>query len=432
MFECISSFVIIAFETLCCRIFYESFCVELKENKKWYRKTYIVLMPCILYVCSLLLSDWLVIKHVTVIIVISSLMGLYYKISIKKATIFALLYQGLVLVADYIAYASSITFFSIAGDVKQEYAEEGKLVVILSKIVMLLCVLLVKKQFGKKSTEKLEDTVWTRFFFFPIFTILTVVAMIITSSYMDNRMQTYVLYITLFGIVIMNVVVYSMINYIVDREIKLQEKEILEMQVKNQMKIYHSISENYELQKSKVHEFKNQILCIEALLKKKEYIEASKYVNSISNSLMNEKNAINTNHVIINAVLNTKYEEALKKKIVFCVKVNDLNKIRIEDEDLVILLANLLNNAIEACEKCEKKRVIKLKFVVEDGYVILSVKNTYNHPIKYDNNEIKTSKSIMPEEHGIGIKNVVRIIEKYDGSYVIRNDKDEFYFSIIF
>ena len=166
--------------------------------------------------------------------------------------------------------------------------------------------------------------------------------------------------------------------------------------------------------------------------KEKEYVEAGKYVNGISNSLLNEKNVINTNHVIINAILNTKYEEAVKKKIVFSVKVNDLSKIKIEDEDLVVLLANLLNNAIEACEKCEEKRVIKLKFIEEDEQVILSVKNTYNHPIKYDNNEIKTSKSIMPEEHGIGIKNVIRIIEKYDGSYVIRNDEDEFYFSIVF
>ena len=94
--------------------------------------------------------------------------------------------------------------------------------------------------------------------------------------------------------------------------------------------------------------------------------------------------------------------------------------------------ANLLNNAIEACERCEKKRIIKFKFIEEDEQVILSVKNTYNHPLKYDNNEIKTSKSIMPEEHGIGIKNVIRIIEKYDGSYVIRNDEDEFYFSVMF
>ena len=44
-------------------------------------------------------------------------------------------------------------------------------------------------------------------------------------------------------------------------------------------------------------------------------------------------------------------EEAISKNIVFVFKVNDLSKIVIKDEDLVVILANLLNNAIEACEK---------------------------------------------------------------------------------
>ena len=112
-------------------------------------------MMCLLYVCGLFLSEWLVIKQIAVIIIISTIMSLYYKISIRKAAIFALFYQGLALIVDYIAYASSIAFFSITGDVKQKYAVEGNLVVALSKIVLFLCVLLVKKQFGKKSTERL-------------------------------------------------------------------------------------------------------------------------------------------------------------------------------------------------------------------------------------------------------------------------------------
>ena len=38
MFEYISSFAIIVFETLCCKMFYESFCVELKEIKNGVEK----------------------------------------------------------------------------------------------------------------------------------------------------------------------------------------------------------------------------------------------------------------------------------------------------------------------------------------------------------------------------------------------------------
>ena len=42
---------------------------------------------------------------------------------------------------------------------------------------------------------------------------------------------------------------------------------------------------------------------------------------------------INTNNVIVNAILNTKYQEMTDKGIVFAFRVNDLSKIGISDED---------------------------------------------------------------------------------------------------
>lgn len=46
----------------------------------------------------------------------------------------------------------------------------------------------------------------------------------------------------------------------------------------------------------------------------------------------------------------------------------------ISDEDVVVIMSNLLNNAIEACEKCRGDKIIKLKIVIEDNNAIISVK----------------------------------------------------------
>jgi sensor histidine kinase regulating citrate/malate metabolism len=222
-----------------------------------------------------------------------------------------------------------------------------------------------------------------------------------------------------------------LIDDIVERETKLHENKLFQMQVKNQSEMYRAISENFDNQKKKTHEFKNQIICIESLLGKKQYSELEKYVKGIYGELNKELDAINTNNVIVNAILNTKYQEASSKGIVFVFRVNDLSDIKIEDEDVVIILSNLLNNAIEACEKCADNKVIKLKFVKEDDMVIIAVKNTFNHQLNYENGEIKSTKLENPFEHGIGIKNIIKVIEKYSGSYVIDNNNQEFYFSII-
>lgn len=153
----------------------------------------------------------------------------------------------------------------------------------------ILCILLLKKHFGKKSTETLSDKIWGRFLFFPVFTIITIIAMIMTFQYTKNEVQANVLYSISLGLAVMNIFVYFLINDIVTTEAKLHEKEILGLQFKNQIDMYRSISENYEIQKKKSHEFKNHILCIESLLKDHEYDKASKYVRNISNTFIGEK-----------------------------------------------------------------------------------------------------------------------------------------------
>lgn len=243
--------------------------------------------------------------------------------------------------------------------------------------------------------------------------------------------QANLLAVIAFGMVGMNILVFYLINDIMEREVKMHENKVFQIQAKNQLEMYRSISENFDNLKKKTHEFKNQISCIESLLDKKQYFKLEEYVKKIYGSLNNEPDAINTNNVIVNAILNTKYQEAEAKGIVFVFKVNDLSELQMKDEDVVTILANLLNNAIEACEACEDKKVIKFKFFKEDDKIIIAVKNTFNYDVIYENGEIKSTKTSSLDEHGVGIKNVLKSIEKYGGSYVIEDKNKEFFFSII-
>lgn len=195
--------------------------------------------------------------------------------------------------------------------------------------------------------------------------------------------------------------------------------------------MYSSVSENFVKQRKLTHEYKNQILCIESMLSAGRYDELKNYVGNISGNLSRELDYIKTNNVIADAILNSKYREISDKGITFIFQLNDLSGISIADEDIVIILSNLLNNAIEACEKYCGKKVIKMKFMKECDSTIISVKNTYDGKLDIRDGEIQTSKICNMDEHGIGIKNIIDVVTKYQGSYVIQNDKEEFYFSII-
>ena len=63
----------------------------------------------------------------------------------------------------------------------------------------------------------------------------------------------------------------------------------------------------------------------------------------------------------------------------------------------MVIMSNLLNNAIEACEKCRVDKIIKLKIVIEDNNAIISVKNTYENAVIYENGEIQTTKILDTE-----------------------------------
>lgn len=432
MFYYLSNLAIIFFEVICCKIFFEIFHTQKEKPRKQANVVLVLSLVSLDYLFVIVFYRNFIIKEIVVILTIAVFMHACQRIGFIRAVVFAALYQGLLLLVDFIVYVMNNKIFVSEEVMESEYIFKEGMIIAFGKILLFLFIILLKKIFSNKSTDILTNIEWLRFLIFPVFTILTISALLITFKQTNNQSQSNVLCIIAFGMVGMNLVVFYLINNILEREKKIQESKSFEWQVRSQTKLYHSISENYEQQKVKSHEFQNIIMCIESLVRDKDFPELERYISKISSNFNNERIVINTNHVIINAVLNTKYAEALSKNIVVIFRVNDLSDLQISDEDLVIILSNLLNNAIEACEQCERNRVLKLKFVREESLIILSVKNTCNHKVIVQNNEIKTSKIVKPEEHGIGIKNIIKALEKYDASYVIKNDKEDFYFSIMF
>ena len=429
MFDLMQSVLFIFIEIVCCKIFYETF-GEVRY-KGWINTIQFVLLLGSIFILSFGFSEYFVIRQISGIWLFSVFMLWHVKISLKKSFVLAILFDALLLAMDYLIYLISRWFSLSSESLGQQYEIGLALVYLLAKVILFFVVLIIRKQFGKKSMEMMLDTEWLRFLFFPVFTIVAISAMLSVFGYVQTVEQANLLFVIAFGMVGMNIVVFYLINDVVEREAQMHENKVFQIQAKNQLEMYRSISENFDNQKRKTHEYKNQISCIESLLDKKQYSKLEEYVKKIYGSLNNEPDAINTNNVIVNAILNTKYQEADAKGIVFVFRINDLSELKIKDEDVVTILANLLNNAIEASETCEDKKVIRFKFVKEDDMIIIAVKNTYNYDVIYENGEIKSTKTSSVDEHGVGIKNVLKIIEKYDGSYVIEDKDKEFFFSII-
>ncbi len=91
------------------------------------------------------------------------------------------------------------------------------------------------------------------------------------------------------------------------------------------------------------------------------------------------------------------------------------------------MLANILDNAIEAVMKIKQKdkRIISLNITCNHGLSILSIYNYFNNEIKVEDDVPLTSKK-NKKEHGFGFKSIKNIVEKYGGALTFEADKEIF------
>lgn len=190
---------------------------------------------------------------------------------------------------------------------------------------------------------------------------------------------------------------------------QLQENALLHQQMDIQTDSIVALERSYRNQRKATHEYKHQLQTIYDLLENEKVADAKAYVQHLQGMQTTRIFAVNSHHPIIDAVLNHKYQTAKEHEIDFQIQVNDLSQISIGTDELVVLLSNLLDNAIEACCRIEGRRTIQCSILL-DGTLFLSVRNTSN-PVNIIGDTIPTSKT-PKEEHGFGLSRIQLIMKQ--------------------
>ncbi|MCM1282901.1 MAG: GHKL domain-containing protein [Muribaculaceae bacterium] len=378
--------------------------------------------------------DFFYIKAILVVGITAAVMLLLFRIRCAKAVVLSMFFYGAQLTAEYlvIVLMGKLIWLITGRPFELSDVFTFSVVCIVNKILLLGVVLGIGKGLGEKSRGVLTRKEWWSLFVVSFITIYLIIALVLRTDviYSTNPDRSHV-YIAI-GIPVINFIICYLIYSVMKKEVQLREHIIFRDKLKSETAMYRSISENLERQQKRTHEYKNQIAAIRALAADGKLSELNTYLEKIDNNLQLRTNAVDTNHVIVNAILNTKYREAVEQGTVFVLKVNDLSKLKMEDEDIVTILSNLLSNALEACGKCKgKERIVKLKFVLENGQCVISVKNSMEVKPVMEDGRFLTSKGEEAGEHGIGVRNIVEVIEKYNGRYVIDYDGEFFQMVIL-
>lgn len=434
MLEYITDITILIIEIVCYFTFFDIFAVKRKLSKSKIIIT-VFLLVLFLRLCIYFLRNYTIIKILITIIIILLSMLYLYKISTIKALILMFFVQGILAIIDYIIIMILAKLYGDITALESASGLIGRLIIILSRLILFVGLIILSRISTKKNnsvTADMSDKEWIQFLIFPIFTICAVMLMTssVIKSYHSDIIAIY--YIIAIGLIVLNLVVFHLISEILENSRNMKEAEALRQQSIGQLELYNSMRENYNIQRQRTHEYKNQIVCMDMLMKKKDYSKLEDYIGNISDGLDAQLDMVDTNNDVVNAIFNAKYYEAIKNDVLVVLKINDLSDIKISDNDIVTILSNLLDNAIEAAKQCDiGKRIVKIKMLYEDAVLSIAVSNSYKaEPVLTEDGYIRTTKKDR-EEHGWGMRNVVATLEKYNAEYIIDYKNGEFVFSII-
>ena len=403
MFEYITDITILIIEIVCSFIFFDILAVKKEKNKKKVILSVLVLI-LLLRLCICFLNKYTIIKMLMIIVIMLLVMRFLYDISIVKALILVFFVQSIMTLIDYIIIMILAKLYGDITALESASALIGRLIIILSRLILFVGLIILSRISTKKNnsvTADMSDKEWIQFLIFPIFTICAVMLMTssVIKSYHSDIIAIY--YIIAIGLIVLNLVVFHLISEILENSRNMKEAEALRQQSIGQLELYNSMRENYNIQRQRTHEYKNQIVCMDMLMKKKDYSKLEDYIGNISDGLDAQLDMVDTNNDVVNAIFNAKYYEAIKNDVLVVLKINDLSDIKISDNDIVTILSNLLDNAIEAAKQCDiGKRIVKIKMLYEDAVLSIAVSNSYKaEPVLTEDGYIRTTKKDR-EEHG--------------------------------
>lgn len=192
------------------------------------------------------------------------------------------------------------------------------------------------------------------------------------------------------------------------------EKKLLIHHLEMENKLNNDMANVVETLRSLRHDMNNHIVVLKNLIDTKQYVVLQEYADDLCKEISPANDFVFIKNKALSALLYNKSINAKMKDIDFDTIIS-LDFINIPEKDLCSLIGNLLDNAIEACEKVLDNKYIELTIYAKDDYYYIKCNNTFVEPPLISNNTLVSRKK-SNGLHGIGFKNMKAIVNKYSGN----------------
>ena len=176
------------------------------------------------------------------------------------------------------------------------------------------------------------------------------------------------------------------------------------------------------------HEMRGHLTNIKGLAGRGEYASLEDYIAKLDESMSGFELTLQTGNPVTDVIVNDTRRRSLDLGIRFQVDFHYPQAGGYDAFDVGIILQNLLQNALEACEKAgEGKRFIVLTGKRKGRFFLIEVKNSFVGEVIFGQDGLPaTTKKEDAPMHGIGLSNVRWEAEKYMGELELKINQREF------
>lgn len=332
--------------------------------------------------------------------------------SLFIASIFSLSFSicRYILIFTYVTTAFYFEYKSVVLDIR---------IIIAFQIVVLILIFLFILFIIYLINRVLENRRFTRTTIAIILIFLVIV--LVTGTVFDiNNIDSELVYrasiSSIFIAIDTGIICVSL--YKKNEDIRLKSQvSLLNDQLYYQERYYEKILKNYEYARRAKHDLKNHINIIRYFLETQDYNSLQEYLDRINKFIPDSKEIRICGNKIINAICVEKLSMCREKKIKVDFDIDISGDIKMELVTLCVVYGNLIDNAIEACEKISDEnteRFIEVTSAVKFNKIYIRVVNSKINKVKKRCGRFVTSKKDK-KNHGLGLDNVKYVVYQNSG-----------------
>lgn len=334
----------------------------------------------------------------------------------------------LALISDYVttilASCSAIIISQISSI---SYSDLNAVSLFIIRILFLLVTIVINLKKVSDNTYIILKSIPKHIYILVFVTFTLITSLLASNNYQTESImkQSVVTILIALLTITLIIMIFSLLINVASNNYYTALNSLLEKQVSAQIAHYEKLEKLNSDMRTFRHDYINHLSSINALIGEGCYDDAQNYIDKLTESTHRNEAIFRTGNRLADAILTDKSESCRDHAdIEFDGCITD----KIGNSDICIILANALDNAVEACKKCPERGKITVAAQIRQGYWTMTMRNP---TVSADSEGIMKTSKEDERNHGFGLLSIEQTVKKYDGTMAVSIKDGMFEMSVV-